>query len=47
MSLPAATGEQHGQTKKRIIVSAQVSGCFGDYIPISDTVCVANPSKHL
>ena len=47
MSLPTATGEQHGRTKKRIIVRAQVSGCFGDYIPISDAVCVTNPNKHL
>ena len=47
MSLPTATGEQHSQTKKRIIVGAWVSGCFGDYIPISDAVHVANPNKHL
>ena len=24
-----------------------MSGCFGDYIPISDAVHVANPNKHL
>jgi len=47
MSLPTATGEQHSQTKKRIIVSTRVSGCFGDYIPISDAVHVTNPNKHL
>ena len=47
MSAPAATGIQHGWTKKRIIVGAPVSGCFGDYIPISDAVHVTNPNKHL
>jgi len=47
MSLPAATGEQHGQTKKRFIVGAQVSGCFDDFIAISDAVHVSNPKKHL
>ena len=47
MSLPAAAGEQHGRTKKRIIVGTRVSGCFSDYIPISDAVHDANPNKHL
>ena len=45
MSLPTATGEQHGQTKKRSIVSAGVPGCFSDFITISDAVHVANPNK--
>ena len=47
MSSPAATGEQHGQTKKRIIVGTRVSGCFSDLLPISDAVHVTNLNEYL